>query len=104
MGNLLAVHTALKQLSTSCTVDGFGSGMGIGLHYTVHSTRYQRMYKALCKLGFVCTHRCSEERIYTCNNFEVTIIFEGGNALVIFNNTAAPTYYAVNNPPPLLPA
>lgn len=104
MVTLYAVHTALKAHSIKCTVDGFGSGMGNGLHYIVNSTHYQQVYKALTTMGFTCMHRSTEERIYTCNNFVVTIIFEVGSALVIFNNTAAPTYYTINYPPALLPA
>ena len=104
MVTLHTVHTALKAHSISCTVDGFGSGMGNGLHYIVSNTHYQQVYKVLAAMGFSCTYRDPGMRIYSCNNFAVTIIYEVGSALVIFSNTASPTYYAVNNAPALLPA
>jgi len=104
MVTLYTVHTALKAHSIKCTVDGFGSGMGNGLHYIVSNTHYQQVYKALTAIGFSCTYRDPEVRIYSCNNFVVTIIYEVGSALVIFNNTAAPTYCTINYPRALLPA
>lgn len=104
MVTLHTVHTALKAHSISCTVDGFGSGMGNGLHYIVNNTHYQQLYKALAAMGFACTYCDPDVRIYSCNNFAVTIIYEVGSALVIFNNTAAPTYFTMNHPRGLLPA
>ena len=104
MVTLHTVHTALKAHSISCTVDGFGSGMGNGLHYIVSNTHYQQVYKALAAMGFSCTYRDPDVRIYSCNNFAVTIIYEVNSALVIFNNTAAPTYCTINYIKPLLPA
>lgn len=104
MVTLYTVHTALKAHSLACTVAGFGSGMGNGLHYIVSNTHYQQVYKALAAMGFSCTYRDHEVRIYSCNNFAVTLIYEVGSALVIFNNTAAPTYFANNYPRGLLPA
>ena len=104
MVTLHTVHTALKAHSITCTVDGFGSGMGNGLHYIVSNTNYQQVYKALTAMGFSCTYCDPEVRIYSCNNFAVTIIYEVGSALVIFNNTAAPSYCTINYPRPLLPA
>ena len=104
MVTLHTVHTALKAHSISCTVDGFGSGMGNGLHYIVNNTHYQQVYKALAAMGFTCTYCDHDVRIYSYNNFAVTIIYEVGSALVIFNNTAAPTYFATHNPVVLLPA
>ena len=69
MVTLHTVHTALKAHSISCTVDGFGSGMGNGLHYIVNNTHYQQLYKALAAMGFSCTYCDPEVRIYSCNNF-----------------------------------
>lgn len=104
MVTLHTVHTALKAHSIACTVGGFGSGMGNGLHYSVSNTRYQQLYKALAAIGFTCTYSDHELLIYSCNNFAVTIIYEVGSALVIFSNTASPTYFANNYPRGLLPA
>ena len=104
MVTLYTVHTALKAHSLQCTVDGFGSGMGNGLHYIVSNTHYQQVYNALTAMGFSCTYLDPDVRIYSCNNFAVTIIYEVGSALVIFNNTAAPTYFTMNHQRGLLPA
>ena len=104
MVTLHTVHTALKAHSIKCTVDGFGSGLGNGLHYIVSNTHYQQVYKTLAAIGFTCTYSDPDVHIYSCNNFAVTIIYDVGSALVIFSNTASPTYFATHNPVVILPA
>ncbi len=96
MLNLNMVHTAIKAHAVHAHLDGFGCGMGTGIYYSVPQCYYGALFAQLVKMGFTCTTRNEEERIYQCGAFNVFVMYGELGATVSLHSTAFATYFGVN--------